>query len=299
MDPHKNGDDGGVNDPASQGVWEIIGMSGLWRATTSLLVLLISAGLVLALSAPALTNAGVFEGQAKLALGLILAIVPPLLWMLLFYSQDRLEPEPHHYVMSVFILGTVLGGGVEQPLLRDLFQVQRWMEPGTLTHIAGGTLLTGILTAALTYWAVRFTVMPTNEFDEQIDGIIYGTAAALGLGVAANLTYLLEKGTISLGVGTLQIVVTSLAYATFGSIVGYFLGLIKPGGHTSWLAPLGIIIAGVLHGLYEWLATQLGLGGSTYNPWPSLMTTTIFAVIVFSVVFFLMQRSHQASSASS
>jgi len=285
------------NSATDEEAWGMIGSSGLWRATFSLLVLLISAGLVLALSAPALTTAGALGEKARFTLGLLLAIVPSVLWMALFYSQDRLEPEPHSYVINVFILGMLLGSGLQQPLLRDIFQVQRWMDGGSYTTIIAAMLLTGILTAALTYWAVRFTVMPTNEFDEQIDGIIYGTAAALGLGVAANLTYLIENGTISLGVGTLQIIVTSLAYATFGAVVGYFLGLIKPGGYTSWLAPLGIIIAGLLHGLYEWLATQLGQGGISYNPWPSLMTTALFAVIVFSIVFFLMQHSHQDAQA--
>lgn len=299
MDDKQKSDPGQVaGKKGSQGLWEMIGTSGLWRATVSLLILLISAGLVLASSAPTLTNAGLIGGTGRLVLGYILAIVPSVLWMALFYSQDRLEPEPHRYVISVFVLGGLLGGAIQQPLLREVFQVPHWMEARAFDYVISTTLLNGILSATLTYCAVRFTVMPTDEFDERIDGIIYGTAAALGLGVAANLSYLIENGAISLGVGTLQIIVTSLAYASFGAIVGYFLGLIKPGGYTPWLAPLGIIIAGVLHGIYEWLATQLGSGGISYNPFPSLITTTVFTVIIFSIVFILMQYSHQDSSAS-
>ncbi|MBA3533792.1 MAG: PrsW family intramembrane metalloprotease [Ardenticatenales bacterium] len=267
------------------------GSGGLWAATLAVLSVLFLGGAGLALLAP--TFGSEISGGWRLLLGLVLTLIPALLWLFFFYSQDQLEPEPHSYVVSIFVLGLLLGGAVEQPLLREVFEVQRWVQVGSMTHLLSSTFLSGILTAALTYLAVRFTVMPTSEFDERVDGIIYGTAAALGLGVAANLTYLMEVGTISLGVGTLHIVVTSLAYATFGGVVGYFLGLIKPGGGPDWLAPLGVLVAGMLHGLYEWMDAQLGTGGLGYNPWPSLIATTVFAGLIFGLIFYLLRRAYQ------
>ncbi|HEX8680936.1 MAG TPA: PrsW family glutamic-type intramembrane protease [Ardenticatenaceae bacterium] len=268
------------------------GSGGLWRATAALLVLLVAGGAALAFLAPTLTNA--VDGTVRLLLGLVLTIVPALLWLSLFYAQDRLEPEPHNYVISVFVLGALLGGAVAQPLLREVFAIQNWAQSGTLTHLLAAILLPGVITATLAYFAVRFTVMPTSEFDERVDGIIYGTAAALGLGVAANLTYLMENGTISLGVGALHIIITSLAYATFGAVLGYFLGLIHPGGGPGWLAPAGVLMAAVLHGLYEWIEGQLGTGGLGYNPWPSLLATALFAALTFALTFYLLRRAYQS-----
>jgi protease PrsW len=271
------------------------GSSGLWAATLSALVVMLIGGVVLALLAPTLT--GVMDGTGRLLVGLALTIVPALLWLLLFYQLDRLEPEPHHYVIGVFILGILLGGAVEQPLIRDVFQATRWLEPGTLTYLLGATLLYGVLTASLAYAAVRYTVLNTAEFDEPVDGIIYSTAASLGLGVAANLSYLADNGTISLGVGATQIVITSLAYATFGAVLGYFLGLVRPGGGPAFLVPVGVIAAGVLQGLYQWIETQLGRGGLTYSPWPSLLATALFAALAFGLVFVLIGRSYAAAAA--
>ncbi len=262
--------------------------NGLVVATIALLAILILIGA--GLTALAGSFADVPE-STRLLIGLALTIVPALLWLGLFYSQDRLEPEPHHYVLGLLVLGALLGGAVEQPLLRDIFEVQRWAEPGSLTFLLSDTLLNGVLTASLVYAAIRFTVMPTSEFDERIDGIIYGTAVALGLGIAANLTYLTENGTISLGIGTLTIIVTSLAYATFGAMVGYFLGMIKPGGAPGWYAGVGVLVAGVIHGVFDYLTSQFSFGGITYNPWPALVATSIFAIVVFAIVFTLMQRS--------
>lgn len=287
-------DDGGKGSPDKTPAPSLVGSRGLWQATLIILVLLIGLGVLLTLFAPTLT--GALDDTTRLVLALCLTIIPALLWLALFYNLDRLEPEPHHYVLRVFVLGALIGGAVQQPLLREVFEVQRWVVPGTTTHLLVAILLQGILTASLTYLAVRFSVMPTDEFDERVDGIIYGTAAALGLGVAVNLTYILENGSISLGVGTLTIIITSLAYATFGAIVGYFLGLIKPGGGSSLLAPLGVLIAGVVHGFYEWLSVQFGTGGIGYNPWPSLVITTIFVSLTFAVVFWLIQSTYKAAA---
>lgn len=264
--------------------------TGFWVATMALLGALILGGIILAVSTLGAT--GAVSGAGGLFIGLLLTIVPALLWLWLFYQQDRLEPEPHGYVIGVFILGILLGGAMEQPLVRQVYAVQDWIDPGSGLHLLVSILLNGILTAALVYSAVRFTVMPTAEFDERVDGIIYGTAAALGLGVAANLTYLLENGTVSLGVGALYLIITSLAYATFGAIVGYFLGLIKPGGGPAWLAPVGVVLAGVLQGLFLWLESQLGGGDLTFNPWPALISSAIFAGLMFAIAFYLLRRSY-------
>lgn len=264
--------------------------SGLVRATVALLLLLIVVGVVLTAFAGSFSDV---SETVRLIVGLVLAVVPALLWLGLFYAQDRLEPEPHHYVLGLLVVGALLGGAVEQPLLREIFQVQRWAESGTFAHLLADILLNGVLTAALVYATVRFTVLPTPEFDERVDGIIYGTSVALGLGIAANLSYLADNGTVSIGVGTLQIIVTSLAYATFGALVGYFLGLVKPGGAPGLYAGVGVLVAGVVHGLYLYITSLFGksTSGLSYNPWPSLICTTIFAVLVFAVVFVLIQRS--------
>jgi protease PrsW len=264
--------------------------SGLVRATVALLVLLIAVGALLTAFDDSFTDV---SDTWRVIIGLVLTIVPALLWLALFYAQDRLEPEPHGYVLGLLVVGALLGAAVEQPLLRGIFQVQRWVQVGTAAQLVTDILLNGVLTAALVYATVRFTVLPTAEFDERVDGIVYGTAVALGLGIAANLSYLADHGAVSIGVGTLQIIVTSLAYATFGALVGYFLGLVKPGGAPGWYAGVGVLVAGVVHGLYLYV-TSLFEGATanlSYNPWPSLVCTTVFAVLVFAVVFLLIQRS--------
>src|SRR5688500_3097835 len=97
--------------------------NGLVVATIALLVVLILIGAGLTAAAGSI---GEIPETTRLFIGLLLTIVPALLWLGLFYAQDRLEPEPHHYVVGLLILGALLGGAIEQPLLRDIFQVHLW-----------------------------------------------------------------------------------------------------------------------------------------------------------------------------
>lgn len=272
--------------------------SSLVRSTVALLTVLALVGAILTAFGGTLFD---LSETARLIVGLVLAIVPAVLWLGLFYAQDRLEPEPHHYVVGLFVLGGLLGGAIEQPLLRDFLKVQLWAPTGIVTELLANILVHGLLTAALVYVAVRFTVLPTPEFDERVDGIIYGTSVALGLGIAANLAYLFDNGTVSIGVGTMQVIVTSLAYATFGALVGYFLGLVKPGGAPTWYAGLGVLVTAVVHGLYLYLSSLFGRSstGLSYNPWPTLISTTIFAALVFAIVFLLIRGTVGRSTAKS
>jgi protease PrsW len=59
------------------------------------------------------------DGIGLVAAGVVLALVPAAVWLLAFYQQDRLEPEPKHYVLGVFALGALLASAVGQPVIRD------------------------------------------------------------------------------------------------------------------------------------------------------------------------------------
>src|SRR5690349_6278895 len=52
------------------------------------------------------------EGAWLVVAGLVMAIVPALIWLFAFLQQDRLEPEPKRYVFSVFILGALLAQAI-------------------------------------------------------------------------------------------------------------------------------------------------------------------------------------------
>ena len=98
------------------------------------------------------------EGTGLLIVGLVIAIVPALIWLLAFYLQDRLEPEPKRLVIGVFLLAAVMAVGLGQPLIRNVFQVQDWTGNNVIVDLLAAILIVGIIQQFINYAAVRYTV---------------------------------------------------------------------------------------------------------------------------------------------
>jgi len=230
-------------------------------------------------------------GAALVGAGILLSLIPAAVWLVFFYRQDRLEPEPKSYVIGVFVLGLLLCNAVAIPVVNGLFQVNRWLATNTLTHIVGAVLVVGITQEFLKYAAVRYSVYATPEFDERVDGVIYGTAAGLGFATMLNINYVVANGGVDLYMGIIRISITTLAQASFSGITGYFLGRAKFEVEPVWWQTLGVAIAAVLNGLFTWArgeVTQVGLG---VNPWWGLLLAGALAVATFAVLWYLMRRA--------
>ena len=120
-------------------------------------------------------------------LGIGLAIIPALIFLVFVYRQDRVEPEPLHLVAGVFVLGGLLGWSVVDPLGDWLVGLDSWQHRSEIGSWVASVGVRGTLAVFFAYLAVRYTVYLTDEFDEPVDGIIYITAAMLGLATATNV----------------------------------------------------------------------------------------------------------------
>ncbi|MBN2003319.1 MAG: PrsW family intramembrane metalloprotease [Anaerolineae bacterium] len=265
-----------------------------WRAGVGLIVgqvvFVLLVELLVALLHPT------FSGAMLVVAGLGLALISALIWLVFFYLQDRLEPEPKGYILMVFLLGALLAQAVDLPLLRDVFEVQRWIPQSPLGGLLGSILVVGFVQEFLKYIAVRYSVYPLPEFDERIDGVIYGTAAGLGYATMLNLNYVVSSGGVNLQVGVIRIVVTALAQASFAGLSGYFLGRAKFEEEPIWWLPGGVALAATLNGVFTWLrgeltTTSLKLTGGGFNPWPGLILATIMALGVLGALYYLMRRA--------
>lgn len=268
----------------------ILGHRGLWTAGAGqIIVLLVFVGLV-ALIAPLLP--ATLSGSGLILAGIILALIPAVVWLAFFYQQDRLEPEPKGYIVRVGLLGALLAAGVGIPLVRDFFRVGDWLYADDLTHLLGSILVIGFIQEFLKYAAVRYSVYGSAEFDERVDGVIYATAAGIGFATMLNLDYVISRGGVDLGIGAIRVTVTALAHASIAGIMGYFLGQAKFEHTPPYYLPGGLVLAAVLNGLFFWAQDLVTLRGITVNPWYGLVLAIIIAIVVLGIVFWLIRRAN-------
>jgi RsiW-degrading membrane proteinase PrsW (M82 family) len=271
---------------------------------SAVIPILIEIGAVVIWSALIAVLAGVmrpaFSPGGLVLVGIVLALVPAAIWLLAFYQQDRLEPEPKHYIFGIFLLGAVLAEALARPLIRDLFEVQNWLYDSALTGILGSIFVVGFIQEFLKYAGVRYTVFHSPEFDERIDGIIYGAAIGLGFATMLNVRYVVDNNGVDLAVGAIQVAVTALAHASFSGVVGYFLGRAKFERMGPVWLQLGVSLAAVLNGIVSYALREipeLG-GGFSYNPWYGLVFAAIVAGATFVLLFMIIRRINAATLAA-
>ncbi len=266
---------------------------GGWQADLASLVLLIA--FVVAVYAADASFETPLAGLSLTLTGLLLAIVPAAVWLAFFYRRDRLEPEPRAMVFGIFVLGFLVASAIAIPVVEEAFDVGSWMLASPLVHLAGSILVVGVAQEGLKYLTVRWAIYGSPEFDEPTDGIIYGTAVGLGFATALNVAFVVGSGGVDLGSGAIRVVLTSLAHASFGGVMGYFLGRQKFEARPIWWMPAGVGLAAVLNGVFLYLRSTVGRDAiqgplAEAAPWIGLGLAAALAASVTAILSTLIRR---------
>lgn len=194
-------------------------------------------------------------------LAVLAALIPGLLWVWFFYRRDRYRPEPKRLIYRTFVYGMV--AVFPAALLETL--VRPWLERTTTLWGLFVVVLLGIglVEEAAKVYAVYRGIYHNPEFDEVLDGIIYGTTAGLGFATLETFLYINRFG---LGVAPARALLTTLAHASFTGLAGYHLARAKAGspGLQRRRILRGVAIATILHGTYDFLIL------SRLAPWAAL-----------------------------
>jgi RsiW-degrading membrane proteinase PrsW (M82 family) len=232
---------------------------------------------------------------------LTLAGVPALIWLTYFYTQDRHEPEPKHFVAGTFILGAFVAGPISDTLIdlarpHNIFATEA-LNTFTFHNICGAILVVGLAQELCKYASVRYSVYMSDEFDEPVDGIIYMTAAGIGFATYTNFRYLTQgDGSIYIDLAVAHSVVSTLAHACFAGVLGYFLGRAKFGAaRPRLLLSLALLGSATLNGGFALMMRSVSTSAYAPPTWRSVSWATGFSFIVF-VVLTLLVRRHLDSS---
>ncbi len=187
-------------------------------------------------------------------------ILPVLFWACYHYYKDRHLPEPiSHLLLALilgvgsFYLGLLMYRALDLVNLRyDAYVLAETSLPGLFAY---AILVIGVIEELAKMIPFLLLVIHFKEFDEPIDGIIYGSFIALGFATVENIQYLqfvtsLESWARGFAGPVIHIV--------FASIWGYYIGrayLCRRSLGRTILAALAC--TAIMHGIYDFVVIAL------------------------------------------
>jgi len=183
---------------------------------------------------------------------LLITIVPSILILLYFFLSDKFK-EPKGSIALVFFLGicTCLPAGYINSFMENNFK-----------DIFSERLLFSFLGPAwceelLKFIILYFIVLKRNEFNERMDGIVYGVAVSLGFATLENYEYvfiLAEKWEIEPYTMAIWRSYSAVPmHGLNGCIMGFYFGMFAFTANKKYLI-LCLLIPFIIHGLYNFLS---------------------------------------------
>ncbi|MEY8848612.1 PrsW family intramembrane metalloprotease [Psychroserpens sp. XS_ASV72] len=180
---------------------------------------------------------------------LLLAIAPVLIIILYIYLKDKYEKEPRGLLMMSFVFGAIVSIIITTILYLgfDIF----FPEPdrySVFQQFIRAFFIVGLVEEFSKYVIVRYFAQPKTAFNEPFDGIVYAVMVSMGFAATENIFYVLEGGP---RVALLRAFTAVPAHATFGILMGYFMGKAKFNGYRIKTNLMGLGLAVLFHGAYD------------------------------------------------
>jgi RsiW-degrading membrane proteinase PrsW (M82 family) len=178
-----------------------------------------------------------------------IALAPGAAIMLYIYLKDKHEREPVSLLLISFVYGilsTVITLTLSFPVNFILV-----LEKGDLVHQFFDAFLKVALVEEFSKFIfVRFILFRNKNFNEPFDGIVYAVMVSMGFATFENIIYVFQYG---FETGILRMFTAVPAHATFGVMMGYFLGKAKFSQQNKFsLSVIALIAATVFHGAYDY-----------------------------------------------
>jgi RsiW-degrading membrane proteinase PrsW (M82 family) len=213
-----------------------------------------------------------------------LAIAPGIAIALFVYFRDKYEKEPFRLLRGCFLFGML--SVVPAALIELVEGLLGFDETGSIGMlIAYAFIGVGLVEELSKFFFVRVYAYPKPAFNEPFDGIVYSVMVAMGFATAENILYAVTHG---LGTTVLRLFTAVPLHATCGIIMGFYIGLAKfrPGPAKYLL--LGILLATLVHGAYDFFLFQ--------QDYPALIIMAFVSLSVAVLISFFAIRSHQKRS---
>ncbi|HSH40096.1 MAG TPA: PrsW family intramembrane metalloprotease, partial [Chthoniobacterales bacterium] len=255
-----------------------------WLAATAATLAAVLMGLL------TLLLLGSETGLVGLLVGMVMAVLPLPIYMLLALWIDRFEKEPVWMLVAAFLWGATVSVFFAF-ILNTAFGVAAASVVGTHADMATSVLSAPFVEELAKGFALFiFYLWKRDEFDNVLDGIIYAAMVGLGFAMTENILYYgnaLASGGLGASIGSFIIrgVVSPFAHPLFTSMTGIGLGLARQaraGSPMKFFGPVvGLSLAMFLHFLWNFSAS---FGAMFFLAYVVIMVPAFFGLITLVVI---------------
>jgi RsiW-degrading membrane proteinase PrsW (M82 family) len=180
---------------------------------------------------------------------LALALAPGAAIILYIYLKDKHEREPLSLLTTSFFYGalsTLITLGVSIPL-NFLIEIKN---DDVVEQFIEAFFKVALLEELSKFIFVRLILYPNRNFNEPFDGIVYAVMVSMGFATVENVIYVFEYGYQT---AILRMFTAVPAHATFGVMMGYYLGKAKFAHNKGlYFTLLALLIPTIFHGAYDY-----------------------------------------------
>ena len=224
---------------------------------------------------------------------IIFTMLPIGLIMWIIYSMNGKKKQPYWMLILLFLGGLLsfflvrltsnfLDGRVYELSSTSPFLKNNW----EFFLVAFGMI--AVVEELSKYIMLNFFSFRSKKFKYPYDGVVYGVFVSLGFAFLENIMYLENHG---FSIALSRSIFTIPAHASFGIVMGYYLGLAKgckkKGLDTDCLKYryIAFFVPLVIHGLYDYIC-NFNVNGAYYV----LIVYTIFLYILAIIKMYKMNN---------
>ncbi|WP_179346545.1 PrsW family intramembrane metalloprotease [Winogradskyella ursingii] len=206
---------------------------------------------------------------------LLFAVAPILTIILYIYFQDKYEKEP----VGLLILSFLFGAIVSIIIVTTIYLFTGHFLPVTDEFSIWQQFIQAFVVVALSeefskYIIVKYFAQPRKAFNEPYDGIMYAVMVSMGFACTENILYVLEGGYTT---AVLRAFTAVPAHATFGILMGYFMGKAKFSNNRLKWNMVGLFLAVLFHGAYDFFLFINFIPGISIGAFISLIIAIILS----------------------
>ncbi len=180
---------------------------------------------------------------------ILVAIAPVIVVILYIYFKDKYEKEPIRFLAYNFLLGAVVSI-IITTIFYYIFDIVLPLPnyESIFQQFTKAFFVVGFTEEFSKYIIVYYVAQRHKAFNEPFDGIVYSVMVSMGFAATENIFYVLEGGYQT---AILRAFTAVPAHATFGILMGYFMGKAKFSSNKLMLNIRGLLLAIIFHGAYD------------------------------------------------